>query len=287
MRNKLKLLLLTLLMSAFTLNAQSLRIEPTQLVKNISTYTVLDTRAEKLYKEGHIKGALNFPIILTYEHIKNNGKLTNPIKMQKILRKLGLNLNSKIIVYDDGTFFDATRLFWALEVYGFTDVKLLNTGYKNWQSLSYSISKEKPSVKSSNYIAQINNKRLATKFTTQIATRNPNQIILDARGEKAYNGDISSAKRFGHIPKARNYPATHNINYGNKTQTLQTISKLKEIYKDVDKSKKIVLYCAIGRIAATNYFALRELDYNVANYDASWKEWGNDNTLPITNPSKD
>ena len=66
-----------------------------------------------------------------------------------------------------------------------------------------------------------------------------------------------------------------------------TMIVLKEIYKNVDKSKKIVLYCAIGRIAATNYFALRELDYDVSNYDASWKEWGNDSSLPITNPSKD
>ena len=68
---------------------------------------------------------------------------------------------------------------------------------------------------------------------------------------------------------------------------LQNIDRLKELYKEVDKTKKIVIYCAIGRISATNYFALRELDYDVANYDASWKEWGNDTTLPITNRSKE
>jgi len=287
MKKQFKLLLLGLIISTISLNAQSLRIEPKDLVKNISEYKIIDTRDKSLYDKGHIKNALNFPIALTYEHIKNNGKLTNPIKMQSILRKLGLTLNSKIAVYDDGTFFDATRLFWALEVYGFSNVKLLNTGYKNWKSLSYPTSTITPSVKPSNYIAQINNKRLATKFTTQIATKNPNHIIIDARGEKAYNGTISSAKRFGHIPEARNFPASHNINYNDETQKFQTISKLKEIYKDVDKSKKIVLYCAIGRIASTNYFALRELDYNVANYDASWKEWGNDSALPIINPSKD
>ena len=34
-------------------------------------------------------------------------------------------------------FFDATRLFWALEVYGFANVKILNTGYENWDFLDY------------------------------------------------------------------------------------------------------------------------------------------------------
>jgi len=240
-----------------------------------------------LYNQGHIQGALSFPISLTYEHINQNGKLTNPVKMQKLLRSLGLKTDSKIVIYDNGDFFDASRLFWSLEVYGFTHVKLLNTGYDSWDLSSFPTNTITPIVKQSNYIAKINNKRLATKFSTQIATKNPNQIIIDARPEKAYNGLKSSAKRFGHIPKAQNFPASHNINYKDSGQKLQTISRLKEIYKNIDKKKKIVLYCAVGRISSANYFALRELDYDVSNYDASWKEWGNDTSLPIVNPSKE
>ena len=276
-----KIFLLTLLVS-LPLFSSLLRIEPEELTKNLEKFKILDTRESSVYKEGHIDGALNFPVSLTYEHITTNGKLTTPIKMQKIIQELGLDTNSAIVIYDDGTFFDASRLFWALEVYGFTNVKLLNTGYKNWKSLKYQTSTNTPNVKKSSYIAQVNSNRLATKFTTQIATKNPNQIIIDARANQAYLGQKSSAKRFGHIPKAINYPAAHNI----ANQKLQTIDNLQKLYSDVDKSKKVVLYCAIGRIAATNYFALRELEYDVANYDASWKEWGNDNTLPITNPSQ-
>jgi len=276
-----KIFLLTLLVS-LPLFSSLLRIEPEELTKNLEKFKILDTRESSVYKEGHIDGALNFPVSLTYEHIKTNGKLTTPIKMQKIIQELGLDTNSAIVIYDDGTFFDASRLFWALEVYGFTNVKLLNTGYENWKSLKYQTSTNTPNVKKSSYIAQVNSNRLATKFTTQIATKNPNQIIIDARANQAYLGQKSSAKRFGHIPKAINYPAAHNI----ANQKLQTIDNLQKLYSDVDKSKKVVLYCAIGRIAATNYFALRELEYDVANYDASWKEWGNDNTLPITNPSQ-
>jgi len=283
MNKYLKLLLITLLTSVITLNAESLRIEPEELAKNLKEYKILDTRKNDLYNEGHIDGSLNFPIELTYEYMNNNGKLSNPVKMQKILQNLGLTTDSKIVVYDNGDFFDAARLFWALEVYGFKNVKLLNTGYDNWDFSSYPVSEETPIVAKSKYISRIDNSRLATKFATQIATKNPNQIIIDARGEEAYKGEISSATRFGHIPQAQNFPASHNINYEDSNQKLQAISKLKEIYKNVDKSKKIVLYCAVGRISATNYFALRELDYDVSNYDASWTEWGNDNSLPIVN----
>lgn len=284
MKHTLSLFTLFILL-AFNLQASSLRIEAETFNKDKTSYKLLDTRESTIYKQGHIEGALNFPISLTYENLKLNGKLTDPFTMQNIVQKLGLHAKDKIVIYDDGSFFDAARLFWALEVYGFSDVKLLNAGYKQWNDKHLATSTQTPVVKKSDYITIIDNNRLATKFTTQIATRNPNQVIIDARPDQAYEGKVSSAKRKGHIPKAINIPASHNIDSDNQGAILKDLDDLANIYKDLDKSKKIILYCAIGKISATNYFALRELGYNVSNYDASWKEWGNDFLLPVVNPS--
>lgn len=273
---------LVICIALISLSAESLRIEADILAKTVSKYTILDTREAKEYQKGHVKGALNFPILLTYANQTKNGKITSPQKIEKLFRELGLDIDTSIVVYDDGIFFDAARLFWTLEVYGFKNIKILNAGFKEWQEKNFPTSSTTPHVNKSNYITTINSNRLATKFTTQIASISPNKIVIDARAVTSYNGEQSTAKRFGHIPNAQNIPATHNIN-NNK---LQPLSKLKEIYKDVNKNKKIILYCAIGRISSTNYFALRELGYDVANYDASWKEWGNDFSLPVTNLSK-
>lgn len=273
------------LFTSLTLNANTLRIEVDELLNNFDTYKVLDTRQKSDYLNGHIKTALNFPISATYEHKKINGKLADPAGMQKIIRELGLTTKDTLVIYDDGTFFDAARLFWALEVYGFKDVKLLNGGIKQWKAKNLETTKEVPTVEKSEYIVTVNHDRLATKLTTQIATKNPKQIILDARGIKAYKGEVSASKRYGHIPKAIHFPASHNIDYEEKISTLKTPEKLKELYSKININQKVVVYCAIGKIAATNYFALRELGYNVANYDASWKEWGNDFNLPIINKS--
>lgn len=273
--------ILIVVLGTLVLNAKNLKIEAKKLSLNLKSYKVLDARSNDLYLKGHIKGTLSFPANLTYENKKISGKLTNPTKMQKIIRGLGLTTNSKIVIYDDGSFFDAARLFWSLEVYGFKNIKLLNSSYKNWVFDGYKTSTKKPTIRKSNYIAQINYKRLATKFTTLIASNNPNQTIIDARGHKSYIGEKSVAKRFGHIPKALNIPATDNINYKGKIEKLKTIKNLKKLYKNIDKKQKVIIYCGIGRISATDYFALRELGYDVANYDGSWKEWGNDLSLPI------
>jgi len=267
-------------------NTASLRVQPSILQSNTNSYIIIDTRAPSLYKKGHIDTAINFPVKLTYAHQQVNGKLTDPFSMQIIIQNLGLHIDDKIVIYDDGSFFDAARLFWALEVYGFNDVKLLNAGYNQWKELDYKTSTKTPILEKSDYITIIDNKRLATKFATQVATKNPNQIIIDARGNNAYIGEVSAAKRYGHIPKAINIPATHNINHNKELVELKGIDALQDLYKDIDKDKKVIIYCAIGKISATNYFAMRELGYNVSNYDASWKEWGNDFKLPIDNPSK-
>jgi len=283
-----KFLLPVFIIFFFTLSLQggSLRIELKELSDNISKYKILDVRDKETYSLEHLPNALNLHVNLTYNNKSINGKLTQPSKMQTILRDLGLNIDDNIVIYDDGTIFDASRVFWALEVYGFKNVKLLNGGYEQWSSMNLPLTSKMITPKKSNYIATVNNKRLATKFTTQIATKNPNQVIIDARHLKAYIGEESSAKRFGHIPKAIHIPAIHNIDKSQQLSLLKSSTDLATLYEGVDKNKKVVIYCAIGKIASTNYFALRELGYNVANYDASWKEWGNDFNLPIINKSK-
>jgi len=266
--------------------AESLRIEAIELSKTLSNFKVLDTRAEKLYSQGHIENSLNFPVDLSYDNKMRNGRILQPDKMQTIIRDLGLNIEDSIIIYDDGSFFNSTRLFWTLEVYGFLNIKILNTGFEQWKRYGFQTSTELTEFKKSDYIASVNNKRLATKFTTQIAIKNPNYVILDARGEKAYNGEISMAQRFGHIPKALYFPANNNIDINIDTvNKLKTKKDLAKVYSQIKKGSKVIVYCTIGKVATTNYFALRELGYDVANYDSSWREWGNDLSLPIITPA--
>lgn len=278
--------ILFFIFSSFSVYAQSLRIEPELLNKELIHYKIIDVRDKKEYLKTHIKSSINFPADLTYEDMSLDGRITNPNKMQEIFKNLGLDINDNIVIYDDGSFFDASRVFWSLEVYNFKNVKILNAGFNEWEEKNFEISNEIPKTNVSNYIATIDNKKLSTKFSTQIATKNPNQVIIDARSYEEYIGKKSAAKRYGHIPKAIHIPAVENLNKKETMTKLKNLDSLKDLYKNIDKKQKVIIYCSIGKIASTNYFALRELGYNVSNYDASWKEWGNDFSLPIINQSE-
>jgi len=272
-----------LLISSALYAETSLRIGIQQLHSQLNqpNLVIIDTRSKASYDQEHIPGALNFPEPLTYADKSLDGRIIQPGKMQQVARKLGLETNKSIIVYDNGGLIAAARVFWSLEVYGFNNVKILDQGFEGWLHHNLKTSQKPASPKPSNYIATINHNRIATKLKTQIATKIPQQTIIDARPYQAYIGKKSSAKRFGHIPSAFNIPANHNLQNNDNLKSLQPIDELKKLYSNIPKNHKVVLYCAIGRISTTNYLVLRELGYDVSNYDASWKEWANDFSLPI------
>lgn len=282
------ILVLFISLSPFS-HATELRITADELnrINGVENITILDTRNKNDYDIEHIKNAISFPVELTYLNLKENGKIQQPAIMQKFLVERGMDTNSRVIIYDEGNMIDSARLFWTLEVYGLKQVQILDQGYNFWRSKNFPVSQEVPKRLPSNYIATIKHNRLASKFTTQLAINNENKVVIDARSEPAYLGKTSVAKRFGHIPSALNVPFSHNIVQKEGFSGLKTIDELKSLYANIPAGKKVIIYCKVGRVSSTNYFALRELGHDVANYDASWREWGNDDSLPIVRISKD
>ena len=134
------------------------------------------------------------------------------------------------------------------------------------------------------FIPRINNKQIETKLSTLLAIGK--KTIIDGRTATHYQGKESITKRFGHIPTAKNYACTNNFQVTSEGSKMKDFTELKKVYKDIPKDKEIILYCQGGAEAALNYIVLTKLGYKASIYDGSWKEWGNDKSVPISNPSK-
>lgn len=263
--------------------AESLRVSPEWLQQNLHNkdMIIIDSRSENDYDVEHIAGAISLSHELTYQQKQKGGNIVEPDVMQQILQQRGIDNNKKIVVYDGGEMFDASRVFWALEVYGIKDVKVLTPGYQYWLAKNYQVSSDKPTLTPGSYVPSIDHRKIASKFATQLATNSPGKVIVDARSLNAYSGKESTAKRFGHIPSAISIPVSVNLMKVDGVPSLRSQKELADVYANLPKDKKVILYCEVGRVSSTNYLILRELGYDVANYDASWREWGNDFNLPI------
>lgn len=242
---------------------------------------VVDVRDPAIYSNGHINGAVNIPVQNTFSS-KSDNEIVAPIShIQQLLSESGIDNDTNIILYDDGEYVNAARVFWVLEVYGHKKVSILDGGFPIWQQKSLPVSNINTKRQLKTYVPTIVPEILSTKFSTRLAINDENKQIIDARSIEEYIGRKSITERFGHIPNAINIPSSLNYKNINGINIIKTIDELNGIYKDIDTSKKVIAYCNKGKESALTYLILRRLGYRVSAYDGSWLEWSRDPALPV------
>lgn len=107
---------------------------------------LMDTKDPKLlalavvkpisFTAGHIPGSINVwrpdyepKVGRPYPF---DGMMVNRDEFQEFVRDLGVDNDSKVVVYDEK--YDATRMWWAFFLYGKTDVRVLDGGYPAWKA---------------------------------------------------------------------------------------------------------------------------------------------------------
>lgn len=234
---------------------------------------VLDTRSRNVrkhkltYLAGHIPGAK----AVMYGNLLNqtySGRIAGPAQFQDVLGKRGVSNNSCIVLYgNDGL---EAHLYWAIKMYGYANVKILDGGLDKWQEAGFDITNVvvKPAPKTFNF--DLTNSKaelmLATMQEVEGAINNPNYVIVDARDNKEYEK--------GHIPGSVNIPCTELFI---KDMTFKPAPHLKQLFEEneITPDKKVIVYSKQGVRSSLIWFALSELlEYpNVKNYDGSLNEW--------------
>jgi thiosulfate/3-mercaptopyruvate sulfurtransferase len=244
-----------------------------------------------VYERGHIQGAVNF---------KWHTDLVDPVKrdiaskenFEKLLRQVGINNDSTIVIYGDSNNWFAAWGAWVFDVYGVKNVKLLDGGRKKWEAEKRPLTPLATKVAAGNIKVSDANNALRARLidVVAIANKKSDTALVDIRSPDEFTGKIfapagvqETAIRAGHIPGAVNVPWGQAVA---EDGTFKSPEELKKVYAAVgiDGKKPIITYCRIGERSSHTWFALSKiLGYNVRNYDGSWTEYGNSVGNPVIN----
>jgi len=245
-----------------------------------------------LYDLGHIPGAvkvdwvndLNDPVTRDY---------IGPEQLQTLLRRLGIDRDTTIVLYGDKNNWWATYAFWVFRLFGLEKLRIMDGGRALWEKEGRPMTEEVPSFPPGDVTVGERNDEAIRAFREDVLEhyREGGQMV-DVRSPEEYRGERmhmpdypnEGALRGGHIPGARNVPWAKAVDP--ETATFLPADRLREIYLEeqgLKDDQEVVAYCRIGERSSHTWFVLTYLlgFPRVRNYDGSWTEWGNLVRAPI------
>jgi thiosulfate/3-mercaptopyruvate sulfurtransferase len=240
------------------------------------------------YDERHIPGAV------FVDWTRDIVDLDDPVPVQvarserfaAAMSALGIGPETLVVAYDDYDHAFAGRLAWALRYHGHDRVRLLDGGWARWVAEGRPTTAATPERPVAVFVSR---PRPALRRTADEVERSlglPDVLLVDARPAEQYAGAVSAAARSGHIPGAVNVPYARLVDpaTGKFLPTPELRGAFAAAGVNVEAlPRDVVVYCNGGVTCTVTLNALRMLRPDrddIAVYDGSWNEWGNDAARP-------
>ena len=222
---------------------------------------VIDVRREDDYKKDHISTAVNLPLA-------NLLSDDSPERVVKLVNSMGIDDETRVVVYDDTFGALASRVAWTLEYLGHSDVSLLETTYSNWKSLGLESDSQTPDIQSKEHSMNLQSNILATSDYLESAKERDNVILIDNRERLNFLEQ--------HIPGAISLPYRTLASDDKILRPKEDMKRLLD-NRGVSGDTEIITYCgSVGTLSGLAYYALKTAGLpNAKLYVRSFKEWKN------------
>ncbi len=241
-----------------------------------------DGKAE--YGAAHIPGAVFFDHdLVSDQESALPHTLPSPQDFAQYVGTMGISADDTIVVYDGPGFFSAPRAWWMFRVMGVFQVYVLDGGFDRWKAAGRPVTADKTRIAPCVFHADFDAARVAGLADMRRIVGSGESQIADARGPGRFTGSEPEPRagiRSGHMPGAKNVPASVLSKDGELLPRDQLVKLMTEAGIDLDKP--VVTSCGSGITAAVITLALESLGHTDNRlYDGSWTEWGGLADTPV------
>jgi len=206
--------------------------------------------------------------------------LTDKISWEKIVSKMGISNEDKIVIYDNSDVISSCRCWYNFIYFGHNPelVRVLDGGLKKWNKENRITNDNLSKILKSNYKADEKKELVKNKLDIDENITLKKFTVIDARSKERFEGKIAEPRkglRSGSIKNSFCLPFTELIN---KDGTFVNKDKILEKFKTTksDFNNNLVFSCGSGVTASVLALAYSLIDnkYMPTIYDGSWSEYG-------------
>ncbi|MDW5375760.1 3-mercaptopyruvate sulfurtransferase [Halomonas sp. HP20-15] len=232
------------------------------------------------YLEGHIPGAKRFDFDGEIKDASSSlpHMLPAASEFTAAVRALGVNADSRVVVYDGMGVFAAPRAWWMFKVMGHGNVAVLDGGLPAWKAAGLALESGPPAAvaSSGNFEARLVSERLADAAEVAEHLEKRTAQVVDARSPARFSGEQPEPRpglRAGHMPGAMNLPFDRLLEDG----FYRSPEVLEQRFREagIESGAPVVGSCGSGVTASVLALGAELAGLGpMAVYDGSWAEWG-------------
>ncbi len=203
--------------------------------------------------------------------------LPSAAQFEEECRKLGINQESEIVVYDNLGIYTSPRVWWLFKIMGHEKISVLNGGLVAWKNAGYETTAIEASTETwSEGDFQANLDRRGVKKYKEIVNNltTKEHLLIDVRSAGRFSGQEAEPRKYlqsGHIPHSINIPYQSVLEDG-KYKSKEELKGLFENKQIGDE--KLIFSCGSGLTACIVFLASEMVMENEKSlYDGSWTEW--------------
>jgi len=247
-----------------------------------SGYSIKNGREK--YEAGHIPGAVFIDLMDEFKDLDHalNFMLPPPDRFIDLASQYGIGDGQKVVLYNAGPTWWATRMWWNLRAHGFDNAMVLNGGYEKWVGEGRRVETGANTYAPTPFVSRPRPGLIVGKDDVLAAIDDPDTVIINALSPELHRGERIQYGRPGHIKGSLNVPARSLLE--DNTYAFKPAAELAAAFAPTGAmaAKNVVTYCGGGISAMTDLFVLVLLGHDgVQLYDASMTEWGPDESLPM------